>query len=88
MLAAIEAKLEQVWHDLTGEARTELEQLLADAKAQEAKFEPLLGQFEADLKAAVADLAPEVKSAIEALLARLLAGAAPLLGKEPPVSGM
>lgn len=82
VFAAIEAKLAQIWDDVTGEARAELEQLLADAKAELAKFGPLLGQFGTDLRTAIADLAPEVRSAIEALLAKLLADAAPLLGKE------
>jgi hypothetical protein len=83
MLQAIEAKLKTIWDDVTGEARTELEQLLADAKAQEAKFEPLLAGFEADLKAAVAAVEPEVRAAVEALLAKLLADAGTLLGKAP-----
>lgn len=82
VFAAIEKKLEQIWGDVTGEARAELEQLLADAKGELAKFEPLLGQFGTDLRAAIADLAPEVRSAIEALLSKLLADAGPLLGKE------
>lgn len=82
MFAAIEARLAQIRDDVTGEARAELEQLLADAKGELAKFEPLLTQFEGDLKTVTAGLAPEVKSGIEALLSKLLADAAPLLGKE------
>lgn len=83
VLQAIEAKIKAIWDDVTGEARQELEQLLADAKTQEAKFEPLLAAFEADLKAAVAAVEPEVKAAVEALLAKLLADAGILLGKAP-----
>lgn len=86
MFAAIEAKLEQVWHDLTGEARVELERLLADAKAEEAKILPLAAGFEAALKVAVADLAPEVRTALESLAAKLVADLGGLLGAEP--SGM
>jgi len=80
LLSSIEAKLETIWNDVTGEARTELETLLADAKAEEAKFGPLLTQFETDLKAAVADLTPEVQAAVDALLTKLLADAGLLLG--------
>ena len=80
MFAAIEAKLEQVWKDISGETRAELERLLADAKAEEAKFTPLLTTFEADIKAAVAAAEPGIKSAVEASLAKLLADAGAVLG--------
>ena len=82
MFAAIEAKLAAIWHELDGEAKAEWERLLADAKAQEAKFAPLLTEFRTDLKAAIATLEPEAKAAIEALLSRLLTSAGGLLGTD------
>lgn len=83
MFQAIEAKLKAIWDDITGEARQELEQLLADAKAEEAKVLPLVTEFEAALKAAAAALEPEAKAALEALVTKLLADLGSLLGKAP-----
>lgn len=94
VFAALEQELAKVWHLVGGDAKAALEQALADAKADAeqaktslAKFEPLLGEFETEAKAVVAALEPTVKAQLEALLAKLLAGAAPLLGKEPPAAG-
>ena len=80
MLAALEAKLKLFWHDLTGEARAELEKALADAKANEAQLKPLIGGFKADLEAVIAAAEPELKKAAENLLAKLAADAAAILG--------
>jgi hypothetical protein len=79
MFAALEAKIAACWHELTGEARAELEKALADAKAEEAKLAPLLTTFEADLKAAVAVAEPELQKVIEGLLSKLLADAAAVI---------
>jgi len=94
MFAALEAEFAKVWHVLDGEAKAALQQAIADAKADAeqakaslSKFEPLLGEFEAEAKAVIAALEPTVKAQLEALLVKLLAGAAPLLGKEPPAAG-
>lgn len=83
MFAALEQKLADYWHELTGEARAELEKALADAKAEEEKLTPLLTAFEADLKAAVTAAEPGVKSTVETLLAKFLADAGGLLGGGP-----
>jgi hypothetical protein len=84
MFAALEAKLRAYWHDLTGEARADLEKALEEVKAEEAKLAPLLTTFEADVKAAVAVAEPELKSAVEALLGKLLADAGSVLGGAAP----
>jgi len=83
----IKAKLEAIWHTIDGEAKADLEKALADVEAEVAKAQPILAEFETALKAAVAAAEPEVKAEIEALLAKLLADFAPLLGKAP-ASGM
>lgn len=80
MLAALEAKIKAFWGDLTGEAREELKQALADARAEEAKLKPLIDGFEADLEAVVAEAEPELKKAAEGLVAKLVADVAALLG--------
>ena len=80
LLAPIEAKLEQIWSEVTGEARKEVELALADVRAEVAKVEPLLAAFETDVKAAVEVAAPEVKAAVEALAAKLLEDAAAIFG--------
>jgi hypothetical protein len=80
MLAALEAKLEAVWHDLSGEARTELEEALDDAKEDEAQVRPLIAAFRADLEGIVASAEPGLKKAAGDLVAKLAADAAALLG--------
>jgi hypothetical protein len=83
----IKAKLLALWEGIDGEAKAELQQLLADAEAEEAALKeqlaPLLAQLETDLKAAAATLAPEVQAAIAAILEKFLSAALPLLGKAP-----
>lgn len=96
VFAALEQELAKVWHKIDGEARAVLEQGLADAKAdveqlrgQLSKFEPLIGEFETEAKAILAAEGPLVKEQLLALLAKLVAGAGTLLGKEPePPAGM
>jgi hypothetical protein len=80
MLAALEAKLGTFWHDLTGEARAELEKALADAKDAEAQLKPLLAAFGTDLEKAVAGAEPGLKAAVEDLVAKLAADVAAILG--------
>ena len=80
LLSPIEAKLEQIWSEVTGEARKEVELALAEVRAEVAKVEPLLTAFEADAKAAVAAAEPAVKAAVEALVKQLLEDAAAILG--------
>ena len=71
ILAPIEAKLEQIWSEVTGEARKEVELALADVRAEVAKVEPLLTSFKTDAEAAVAAAEPAVKAAVEALVTKL-----------------
>jgi hypothetical protein len=80
MLAVLEARIRAFWHDLTGEARAELEQALADAKTDEAQLEPLISAFKADLESAIAAAEPGLRKAVEDLVAKLAADAAALLG--------
>jgi hypothetical protein len=80
MLAALEARIRLVWHDLTGEARADLERALADAKAHEAQLKPLVGAFRTDLEEAIAAAEPGLKSAAESLVAKLAADVAAILG--------
>ena len=80
MLAALETKIRLVWHDLTGEARAELEKALADAKADEAQLKPLIDAFRTDLEGVMAQAEPGLKKAAEDLLVKLAADAAALLG--------
>ena len=80
LLAPIEAKLEQIWSEVTGEARAEVEKALADVRAEVAKVEPLLTSFKTDVEAAVAAAEPAVKTAVEALAAKLLEDAAAIFG--------
>jgi hypothetical protein len=80
LLAPIEAKLEQIWSEVTGEARKEVEQALADVRAEVAKVEPLLTSFKTDVEAAVEAAGPGVKAAVEALAAKLLEDAAAIFG--------
>jgi hypothetical protein len=94
MLAALKAKLEAVWDKIDGEAEAELQEVaddakkaLRDAEAEIAQAAPLLAEFEAAVKAAIAADAPTLKADIAALVAKLLEDFAPLLGKAP-ASGM
>lgn len=80
MLAALEARLEAVWHDLSGEARAGLEEALDDAREDEARLLPLIAAFKAGLEGIVAEAEPGLKLAAEALVAKLAADAAALLG--------
>jgi len=83
MFAALEEKLEAVWKDIDGEAKTEALEALADVKAEVAKAEPILAEFETGLKALLVSAEPQLKADAEALLAKLLADFAPMLGKAP-----
>lgn len=89
MFQALEAKLEALWADVSGQAKADALQALADVKAQVAKAEPILTEFEAGLKALLVAAEPQLKADAEALLAKLLADFAPLLGTapEPPAAG-
>jgi hypothetical protein len=80
LLSPIEAKLEQIWSEVTGEARAEVERALADVRAEVAKVEPLLTSFKTDVVAAVEAAEPTVKTAVEALATKLLEDAAAIFG--------
>jgi hypothetical protein len=94
MLAALKAKLDAVWARIDGEAEAGLQEVaddakkaLRDAEAEIAQAAPLLSEFETAVKAAIEADAPTLKADIAALVAKLLADFAPLLGKAP-ASGM
>lgn len=89
MLQAIEEKLAQVWHKISGEIEADLRAALADAKAEEEKILPLVETFGRQIgEQVLADLAPEAKALGEQLLAALLAELGGVLGKapEPPAA--
>jgi F0F1-type ATP synthase membrane subunit b/b' len=73
VFAALKAKLEQIWDDVTGDARREVEQAVADLEAEIAKVQPVVTEFKAQLETAVAAAEPEVKAAVEALAGKLAA---------------
>jgi hypothetical protein len=77
-LATLETRFRAAWKDLAGgnPVPAEVEQAVTDAKAQAAQVKPLLSTFGTDLKTAVADAEPGIKSAVEDLLAKLAADAA------------
>jgi hypothetical protein len=77
-LATLETRIRAAWKDLAGETPVPapLEEAVTDAKAQAAKVKPLLSTFGTDLKTAVAAAEPGIKTAVEDLLAKLLADAA------------
>jgi hypothetical protein len=84
MLAALEEKLAQVWHRISGEVEADLRQALADAKAEEGRILPLVEAFGQQIgEQVLADLAPEAKALAEQLLAELLASLGGVLGKAP-----
>jgi hypothetical protein len=90
MLAALKAKLEAVWQKIDGEAEAELQKVaddakkaLRDAEAELAAAGPLLTEFETGLKTLLVSAEPQLKADAEALLVKLLADFAPLLGKAP-----
>lgn len=76
IISEIEQRAEAFIHDVDGEARKKFQEALAVADGELATFSPLLKQFEADLKAAVAAGEPAMVSAVETLLQKLLQDAA------------
>lgn len=78
----IKTRAEKFWDEITGEARAELEAALQEAETELIRFGPLLTEFEAAVKQAVADVEPAVKTAVEALVAKLLEDAGALLGTD------
>lgn len=89
MFQAIEQKLEQVWHRVSGEVEADLREALDAAKQEEARILPLVEAFGKQIgEKVLADLAPEAKALAEQLLAQLLAELGVVLGKapEPPAA--
>lgn len=82
IITDIEDKAETFWKDVSGAARKDLQQALADAKASLGQFAPLLQAFEAQLKSTIAAEAPQAVADVEALVAKLLADAGGLLGAD------
>jgi hypothetical protein len=73
------APLEAIWRKLDGEARKEAGEALAEARAEAAKFAPLVTAARTDVEAILAEVTPEVKAAVGTRLAQLLADAERLL---------
>jgi F0F1-type ATP synthase membrane subunit b/b' len=70
-IAAIEAKVAPVLHHLEQEAKAEVEQLLADAKAEAAKVRDdveatVRGELADEIRPIITDLREEAEQAIEA----------------------
>lgn len=68
----IKAKVEALVREVDGEAKAELKQAVDDAEEQVTKVQGLLQQFKADAETAVAAAEPSVKTAVEALVQKLL----------------
>jgi vacuolar-type H+-ATPase subunit H len=84
IISTIEAKAEQIWAELSGAAKADLEQALADARAEEAKILPLVEAFAKQIgEQVLADVSPEVKTLGEQLLAQLIADLGGVLGTGP-----
>jgi len=92
LFSEVEAKAEKLWNEVTGKARAELQQAVADAEAELAKVGPLLTDFKAEVATAVKAAEPAVQAAVEALVQKLLQDAGGLLGEdladkpEPPAA--
>lgn len=80
----LEDELSKLWGVVTGEARTAVETALEDAKGEisvleskaadlAAKVKAAATAAEADIKAAVANDSPDVKTKVETLAAKLVA---------------
>lgn len=79
ILAALKAKIRAYWHDLSGEARADLEQALADVKDGEVKARTSLASFRQHLDG-IADTEPGLKTALTALATQLEAELGSFLG--------
>lgn len=79
LLTAVEAEAGKLWSEVSGAARADLEKALADAKAEEGKLAPLVGEARTDLEAIVAEVEPEIKAAVSGRLAQLVKDVAALL---------
>jgi F0F1-type ATP synthase membrane subunit b/b' len=82
ILNTIKAKAEKFWQEVTGEARAELQQAVAEAETELAKVGPLLTEFKADVATAVKAAEPAVQTAVAALLQKLLEDAGSVLGQD------
>ena len=80
ILAALKAKIRAYWHDLSGEARADLEQALADVKDGEVKARTSLASFRQHLDELIADTEPGLKTALTALATQLEAELGSFLG--------
>lgn len=84
LFSGIEAKAEKIWASISGDAKRDLQQALADARAEEAKILPVVSAFGEQLAQQVLkDLGPEAKALGEQLLAQLLADLGGVLGTAP-----
>lgn len=72
-LEAIKAKLDEIVKDATGEARREVEAMLADAKSAEEAIIARAHAFKPELDAALAAATPEIRAAVMKLAETLVA---------------
>lgn len=82
ILSEVEQKAEQFWRDLSGAARKDLQEALADAKTDLEKLAPLLQEADSEIKQAIVNAEPAIQSAVIAALVKLLAGAGQVLGTD------
>lgn len=82
MFAALEAKLEAIWHQVDGQGRADVEAALTDLKAEVAKLKltPVVTQFTTDVKAVVAEVVPGMEATVEQLGEKLLADVVAAVG--------
>ena len=69
---SLKTEVEAVLDDITGAARTRIEDALAKAKADEAALKPVADTFEQELEAALQAAEPGVKTAVTAAAGKLL----------------
>jgi hypothetical protein len=80
VIAKLEAALKADWSTLTGDARRDAEQALADVKTALDHLKPAVGVLESDIEQAVEEAIPGVAAAVEAAVQKFLAALGPLLG--------
>lgn len=74
-LAAVEVKIKDLWEDLTGEAKADIEQALDDAKAEEQEVvqqvKAAITEAKLDAEAVIAAAEPELATSVRNLVAGL-----------------
>jgi hypothetical protein len=85
-LATVESEITSWWHELTGEARAEIQKALDDAKAEEAdvaaQLKTLIAAAKAAVEEAVTAAEPGIAAAVKTLVGQLEADVLKVLAAE------